>query len=95
MTAATPTGKSADTNHQMAKIQAEHATAGKYHLDTSYNSPDRCWDWWAKGINPNSVQEYTGSSDSLEGAKRDACACIGLTTEADWKKFGPPIDIPD
>jgi hypothetical protein len=43
----------------MAKINAEHATAGKYHLETDYDRENGRWEWWAKRIKPNNVPEFT------------------------------------
>ena len=46
-------------SYLMAKINAEHATAGKYHLETDYDRENGRWEWWAKRIKPNNVPEFT------------------------------------
>ena len=75
----------------MAKIRAEHATAGKYHLETNYDTANGRWDWWAKAIKPNSVPEFTGYASTLANAKKDACSRIGLTIDPPWTQIGPEI----
>jgi hypothetical protein len=79
----------------MAKIKAEHATAGKYHLETNYDRENGRWEWWAKGIKPNDVPEFTGVATNLTAAKKDPCSRIGLVVAPTWTKIGPEIDVPD
>jgi hypothetical protein len=59
---------------RMSKIRAEHATAGKYHLETNYDRENGRWEWWAKGIKPNNVPESTDIATTLTAAKKDACS---------------------
>jgi hypothetical protein len=79
----------------MARTRAEHATAGKYHLETNYDIENGQWDWWAKAIKPNTVPEFTGSATTLAHAKKDACSRIGLVVEPTWTQIGREIETPD
>jgi hypothetical protein len=76
-------------------MRAEHAMAGKYHLETNYDHMKNRWDWWARAVKSSSVPEFTGSATDLENAKKDACSSIGLAVQPTWIKIGPWIDIPD
>ena len=78
----------------MARIYAQHATAGQYHLETHYSGHE--WEWWAKAIRPaTGLPEFSGTAKTLEAAKRSAMARIGLTVDPGWGDIGPPIDLPD
>jgi hypothetical protein len=55
------------------------------------------WEWSAAVINKavdRKLPEYTGTGDSLDGAKRSAMASIGLAF-APWTNIGPTIEIDD
>jgi hypothetical protein len=83
----------------MARIFAQHAHCGEYHLETRYVPPgDRGeparWEWAAAVQGPHGLPEFSGDADNLEGAKRSACHAIGLAF-ANWMPIGPAIDVPD
>jgi len=68
----------------MARIFAQHAAAGEYHLETYF--VDGQWEWKAVAIR-HKLPEFTGTASSLEGAKKSAMARIGLI-EAAWTNVG-------
>jgi hypothetical protein len=70
----------------MEKVFAQHATAGKYHLETW--PMDGRWEWKAIAMKPG-LPEFTGTADSLEGAKERAMHSIGRMTELMWTVVGP------
>lgn len=75
----------------MERIHAQHATCGKYHLETRFVVDH--WEWSAAVINKavdGKLPEYANVSDSLEGAKKSAMASIGLSF-APWTSIGPPV----
>jgi len=75
----------------MANVHAQHATCGKYHLETRFVVDH--WEWSAVVINKavdGKLPEYTGTGDSLEGAKKSAMASIGLSL-APWTDIGPRV----
>jgi hypothetical protein len=81
----------------MATIFAQHATAGKYHLETRY--VDGRWEWMAALITKadpieRGLPEYSGTEDSLDAAKKKATASIGLAL-ANWNNIGPAIEVSD
>jgi hypothetical protein len=75
----------------MAKVFAQHANAGEYHLETSF--VDGHWEWKAMAIKKR-LPEFTGTASTLEGAKKSAAASIGLIV-AEWTNIGPPIEAAD
>jgi hypothetical protein len=75
----------------MAKIFAQHAMAGEYHLETQFVSGQ--WEWKVIAIR-HKLPEYTGTASSLEGAKKSAMVRIGLM-KAEWTNVGPGIEVPD
>jgi phosphate-selective porin len=74
---------------QIGRIFAQHATAGRYHLETAF--VDGRWEWKVIALK-RGLPEYTGTDASLEGAKNNAMQRIGLM-QADWQNIGPAIDI--
>jgi hypothetical protein len=76
----------------MSSIFAQHAQAGKYHLETRYVEPGR-WEWFAKVSQPG-LPEFLGNAKNLEGAMQSACSSIGLSF-AEWMPIGPAIEIVD
>jgi hypothetical protein len=78
----------------MAKIFAQHAQAGEYHLETRYCEPGR-WEWmvFRKG---KRVAEFSGNATTQDGAQKDAAMRVGLYPEGvNWMPIGPAIEIPD
>jgi len=76
----------------MAKVFAQHAQAGKYHLETRYVEAGR-WEWFAKA-SERKLPEFSGDAETLEGAMQSACHSIGLGF-ADWMPIGPAIEVPE
>jgi len=76
----------------MARIFAQHAEAGEYHLETRYAGPD-AWQWLATKTK-GSVVEFSGDAADLAGAMKAAAAAIGLKS-AEWRNIGPAIELPD
>jgi hypothetical protein len=76
----------------MARVFAEHAQAGKYHLETRYVEPGR-WEWFAKP-SQRKLPAFSGDAKTLDSAKQAACHSIGRAF-ADWKPIGPAIEVPD
>ncbi len=67
---------------------AQHATAGKYHLETRFAGDN--WEWYAAPIRKTErLPEFSGTSASLRGAMKSAMHSIGLA-EAGWMSIGPP-----
>jgi hypothetical protein len=79
----------------MALVYAQHATAGKYHLETQYDGTRGVWEWWARTIKPRDGNEFNGEAKSLENAMHDSAASIGLAVKPDWTPIGPTIEIAD
>ena len=78
----------------MAGTFAQHAYAGKYHLETSYCEPGR-WEWmvFKEG---KTVAEFSGDATTLEGAQKNAAMRVGLYTETvGWMPIGPEIEVPE
>ena len=75
----------------MAKVFAQHATAGEYHLETCFI--DGQWEWKVIAIR-HKLPEFTGTASSLEAAKNSAMVRVGLM-EASWTNVGPSIEVPD
>ena len=76
----------------MATTRAQHAAAGEYHLETFY--AEGHWGWKAVAIGNKKLPEHTGTSTTLDEAKKSAMASIGLR-QANWIAIGPFFDIPD
>lgn len=76
----------------MAKVFNQHAHAGEYHLQTFY--VDGQWDWQARAIRNSKLPEFTGTSQTPDGAKKAPANSIGLVM-ADWMPIGAAIEIPD
>jgi len=76
----------------MAKVFAQHATAGEYHLDTWFIKGK--WAWKAVAIK-HTLPEFSGTADSLEGAIKSAKSSIGLSTPLAWANVGLAIEVPD
>jgi hypothetical protein len=77
----------------MALVFAQHATAGKYHLETRYVS--NRWEWYAAPIQKTDrLPEFSGEAKTLEAAMNKAMYSIGLA-KADWMSIGPAIEMPD
>jgi len=74
----------------MARIYAQHASAGEYHLETWFI--DGQWEWKVIAIK-HKLPEFTGTASSLDSAKQAAMACIGLM-KAEWTNVGPAMDVP-
>jgi hypothetical protein len=81
----------------MARVHAQHANAGRYHLETWYDEYAKKWGWRAKAIKQSDTRlhEYADMADTLDGAKRSAEASIGLTNATEWIDIGPAIIVPD
>ena len=78
----------------MATVYAQHATVGKYHLETTF--VDGQWEWGAVPIRHTAGQrlpEFAGVAKTLEDAKKSAAASIGLS-RAQWLSIGPVIEVP-
>ncbi len=75
----------------MARIFAQHATAGQYHLETAFI--DGQWDWKVIALK-RGLPEFTGTDTSLDVAKKNAMQRIGLT-QAEWRNIGPAIETAD
>jgi hypothetical protein len=81
----------------MATIFAQHATAGKYHLETRYI--DGRWEWVAALVRKaapteRKLPEYSGVEDSLDAAVKKAAMSIGLSF-ANWENVGPAVKVSD
>jgi hypothetical protein len=76
----------------MAKVFAQHAHAGEYHLDIAYSNGH--WEWQVAAIRNRKLPEYTGTSKSLEAARKTAASRIGMA-KADWMPIGPSFEVPD
>jgi hypothetical protein len=77
----------------MARVFAQHADAGKYHLETRYGGIEPLpWEWFVI-LKPDKTV-FSGDSKTLEGAKTSAGSAVGLGV-AQWKDIGPAIELPD
>jgi hypothetical protein len=77
----------------MAKVYAQHATCGKYHLETRF-AVDH-WEWFAAPIKTTErLPQFSGNSDTLHTAKTSAMQSIGLAF-APWMNIGPPVEVAD
>jgi hypothetical protein len=78
----------------MATIYAQHADAGQYHLETCYCKMTRRWEWFVLK-NGKKIAEFSGDTDMLEAAQRNAAMRVGLYPEGiKWMPIGPPIEVP-
>ena len=78
----------------MATVHAQHAFAGKFHLETRY--VDGQWEWYVLDAKQTTKTLYSGVSATLEGAKQNAAIRAALQTElVKWAPIGPEIEIPD
>ena len=79
----------------MAKVFAQHAEAGKYHLETRYIEPRR-WEWFVLDARQTSKTVFSGDAETLEAAMRNAAANAGLYPETvKWRPIGQQVEIPD
>jgi hypothetical protein len=76
----------------MARIFAQHADAGIYHLETRYCESNR-WEWMIFEAGKKGVL-FSGDAATLDEAKKKAAAAVGLWFVI-WKDIGPSIDLPD
>jgi hypothetical protein len=78
----------------MAKVHAQHAFAGNYHLETRYAPPK--WEWFVQDATRPGKPLFSGESPTLEAAMNDAAVRVGLVPQiVNWKPAGPEIEIPD
>lgn len=76
----------------MARIFAQHADAGLYHLETRYCEPNR-WEWMVFEAGRKGVA-FSGDAATLEAAKKNAADAVGLSFVI-WKNIGPAIELPE
>jgi hypothetical protein len=78
----------------MARIFAQHADAGQYHLETRFVKANQ-WEW-AATEKKSEAAKHSGDATSLEGAKKAAAASIGRNyATCAWMNIGPVIELPD
>jgi len=78
----------------MAKVYAQHAFAGNYHLETRYAAPQ--WEWVIMDATRPTRKLFSGESATLQGAMTDAALRVGLYPQlVNWKPIGPEIEVPD
>jgi len=77
----------------MAKVHAQHAFAGNYHLETRYAPPK--WEWSIWDATRPSKKLFSGESVTLRAAMNDAAMRAGLLPDlVNWKPMGPEIEVP-
>jgi hypothetical protein len=78
----------------MAKVHAQHAFAGNYHLETRYTAPK--WEWVILDATRPSKKLFSGESATLQTAMNEAAARVGLYSAlVQWRPIGPEIEVPD
>ena len=78
----------------MAKVHAQHAFAGNYHLETRYAAPK--WEWFVLDATRPSKALFSGESGTLRAAMNEAAMRAGLYPEiVNWRPTGPEIEVPD
>jgi hypothetical protein len=76
---------------KVPRVFAQHANAGKFHLETRYAS--KRWEW-AVFKQKGGPAMFSGAAVSLESAKQSAAAAIGVK-ETHWMDIGPAIELAD
>ena len=83
-----------DTLADMAKVHAQHAFAGNYHLETRYAPPK--WEWLILDATRPGKTLFSGDSATLRAAMNDAAMRAGLLPDlVNWKPMGPEIELPE
>jgi hypothetical protein len=78
----------------MAKVQAQHAFAGNYHLEIRYAATK--WEWSVMDATRPGKPLFSGESATLQAAMNDAAMRVGLYPPlVNWRPTGPEIDVPD
>ena len=78
----------------MAKVHAQHALAGNYHLETRYAPPG--WEWFVLDATRPSKTLFSGASATLRAAMNEAAVHVGLYPGlVKWLPIGPEIEVPD
>jgi len=78
----------------MAKVHAQHAFAGNYHLETRYAAPK--WEWSILDATRPGKPLFSGESATLQNAMTEAAMRVGLYPQlVQWRPIGPEIEIAD